>query len=115
MYGLVVGLLLGVLAVGFLEARQPSRRFGGAYSELDERRKLLLDDWVARFAKVTGQSLDARSFYDEILGFSTKTTFDAVTHALMTTPLTEASGQKFSDGLAPLAEGRPLGALRRTT
>src|SRR4029453_5414392 len=71
-----------------------------AYSELDERRRLLLDDWVARFDKATGQSLDARSFYDEILGFSTKTTFDAVTHALMTTPLTDASGQKFSDGLA---------------
>ena len=41
-----------------------------------------------------------RSFYDDILSLSTKTTFDAVTHALMTTPLTDASGQKFGDGLA---------------
>ena len=55
---------------------------------------------MARFIKVTGQSLDARSFYDDILTLSTKTTFDAVTHALMTTPLTDASGQKFGDGLA---------------
>ena len=55
---------------------------------------------MARFIKVTGQSLDARSFYDDILSLSTKTTFDAVTHALMTTPLTDASGQKFGDGLA---------------
>ena len=55
---------------------------------------------MARFTKVTGQSLDARSFYDDILSLSTKTTFDAVTHALMTTPLTDASGQKFGDGLA---------------
>ena len=39
-------------------------------------------------------------FYDDILSLSTKTTFDAVTHALMTTPLTDASGQKFGDGLA---------------
>ena len=85
-----------------LRSSPPSslQRFGGAYSELDERRQHLVDDWVARFIKVTGQSLDARSFYDDILSLSTKTTFDAVTHALMTTPLTDASGQKFGDGLA---------------
>ena len=85
-----------------LRSSRPSspQRFGGAYSELDERRQRLVDDWVARFVKVTGQSLDARAFYDDILSLSTKTTFDAVTHALMTTPLTDASGQKFGDGLA---------------
>ena len=88
------------LAVGIIMAQQPPQRFGGAYSELDERRQQLVADWVARFIKVTGQTLDARSFYDDILSLSTKTTFDAVTHALMTTPLTDASGQKFGDGLA---------------
>jgi hypothetical protein len=96
----IVGcVLLSALAGGIIVAQQPPRRFGGAYSELEERRQQLVDDWVARFTKVTGQSLDARSFYDEILGLSSKTTFDAVTHALMTTPLTDASGQKFGDGL----------------
>ncbi len=54
---------------------------------------------MARFTKVTGQSVEPASFYDDILSLSTKTTFDAVTHALMTTPLTDASGQKFGDGL----------------
>ena len=92
-------MLLSVLAVESITAQQPPR-FGGAYSELDARRQQLVDDWVARFIKVTGQSLDARSFYDDVLSLSTKTTFDAVTHALMTTPLTDASGQKFGDGLA---------------
>ena len=33
---------------------------------------------MARFVKVTGQSLDARSFYDDVLRLSTKTTLDAV-------------------------------------
>ena len=33
------------------------------------------------------------------LSLSSKTTFEAVTHALMTTPLTDASGQQFGDGL----------------
>jgi hypothetical protein len=98
-YGIVGSMLLSVLAVESITAQQPPR-FGGAYSELDARRQHLIDDWVARFIKVTGQSLDARSFYDDTLTLSTKTTFDAVTHALMTTPLTDASGQKFGDGLA---------------
>ena len=99
-YGIVGSVLLSALAVEIIiMAQQPPQRFGGAYSELDERRQQLVGDWVARFTKVTGQSLDARAFYDDILSLSTKTTFDAVTHALMTTPLTDASGQKFGDGL----------------
>jgi len=98
-YGIVSGVFLAVLAVEILIAQQPPQRFGGAYSDLDERRQQLVGHWVARFTKVTGQRLDARSFYDDILSLSTKTTFEAVTHALMTTPLTDASGQKFADGL----------------
>ena len=77
-YGIVGGVLLAVLAVEILRAQQPPQRFGGAYSDLDTRRQQLVGDWVARFAKVTGQSLDARSFYDHVLRLSTKTTFDAV-------------------------------------
>jgi hypothetical protein len=99
-YGIVGGVFLGVLTVEILMAQQPPQRFGGAYSDLGERRQQLVGDWVARFTKVTGQNLDARSFYDDILTLSTKTTFDAVTHALLTTPLTDASGQQFGDGLA---------------
>jgi len=100
-FGLAGSLLLGALAGGItLMAQQPPLQFGGAYSELDERRQRLVDDWVLRFVNVTGQSMNARSFYDDVLGLSTKTTFDAVTHALLTTPLTDASGQKVGDGLA---------------
>ena len=96
--GITGSVLLSVLAVAFITAQQPPR-FGGAYSELDARRQQLVADWLARFTKVTGKALDARSFYDDVLSLSTKTTFDAVTHALMTTPLTDASDQKFGDGL----------------
>ena len=99
-YRIVGSVLLSILAAEIITAQQPPRRFGGAYSELDERRQQLVGDWVARFTKVTGKNLDARAFYDDLLTLSTKTTFDAVTHALMTTALTDASGQKFGDGLA---------------
>ena len=98
--GLAGSVLLCVLAVEIVIAQQPPRQFGGAYSELDGRRQQLVAEWLARFEKVTGQSLDARALYDDILSLSTKTTFDAVTHALVTTPLTDASGQKFGDGLS---------------
>ena len=98
-FRLAGSVLLGALAGGMIVVAQEPPRFGGAYSELDERRQQLVDDWVLRFINVTGQRLDARSFYDDVLSLSTKTTFDAVTHALLTTPLTDASGQKFGDGL----------------
>ena len=99
-YGIVGAVLLSVLAVAIVIGQEPQRPLGGSYSGLDQRRQQLVTDWVARFNKVTGQSLDAGPFYDDILSLSTKTTFDAVTHALITTPLTDASGQKFGDGLA---------------
>jgi len=93
-------VLLSALAVHVIVGQEPPPRpLGGAYSTLGERRQRFVDDWVSRFAKVTGQSVEPPLFYDDILSLSTKTTFDAVTHALMTTPLTDASGQKFGDGL----------------
>ena len=78
----------------------PPLRFGGAYSGLDARRQALVDGWVARFVKTTGQRLDPEPFYDELLSVSTKTTFDAVTHALMTIQLTDAQGASLGDALA---------------
>jgi len=95
---MVGSALVSVLAVGIITAQQP-QRFGGAYAELDQRRQRLVDDWVQRFTKVTAQSLEPGPFYDDVLSLSTKTTFDAVTHALMTTALTDTSGQAFGDGL----------------
>ena len=78
-------MFLSVLAVEILTPSSRHNASAERCSGLDERRQQLVGDWVARFTKVTGQRLDARSFYDDILSLSTKTTFDAVTHALMTT------------------------------
>ena len=98
--GIATSVLVGGLAVVLMAQPQSQKRFGGAYGELDGRRQQLIDDFVARFANVTGQHMPASAFYDDVLTLSTKTTFEAVTHALMTTPLTDASGQVFGDGLA---------------
>jgi hypothetical protein len=87
-------LALTTIEIGF--AQQPPLQFGGAYSGLGERRQRLVDDWLTRFQNTTGQKLEPAPFYDELLAVSSKTTFDAVTHALMTTPLTDAAGAKLA-------------------
>ncbi len=80
------------------QAPAPSK-FGGSYSALDARRKKLVEDWVRRFNELSGQKAQAEPFYDSTMKLSSKTTFDAVTNALMTTPLTSAAGEKFGDAL----------------
>ena len=92
--------LLIALAVQIANGQQPAPRFGGAYADLGERRQKLVDDWVARFNRSTGQTLKSEAFYDTYLRLSKKTTFEAVSHALMTTALTDASGTSLGDALA---------------
>ncbi len=79
--------------------QQTPPRFGGAYAGLGERRQHLVNDWVSRFVKTTGQTIEPGPFYDDIIHLSTKTTFEAVTHALMTTAMTDSSGASLGDGL----------------
>jgi hypothetical protein len=96
---LVCLLVIAVLSSQSAAPQQPPR-FGGAYSGLEPRRQKLIDNWVERFVATTGQKVEAGPFYDEILSLSTKTTFDAVTHALLTTQLTDRSGASLGDALA---------------
>jgi hypothetical protein len=88
------------LAQTDVHAQQPPATFGGEYSALDGRRQQLVMDWVRRFTELTGQKLDAPPFYDEMISLSGKTTFEAVTHALMTTSLTDEKGAPMGDALS---------------
>ncbi len=91
---LICGCLLAFAALETGLAQQQPLQLGGAYSGLGERRQRLVDDWLARLKITTGQQLAPAPFYDDLLAVSSKTTFDAVTHALMTTSLTDAAGAK---------------------
>jgi hypothetical protein len=82
------------------KAQQPPAPFGEVYASLDPRRQRLIDNWVARFNEVTRRKVAPASFYDSVVNFSAKTTFEAVTHALMTTQLTDTSGEQLGDALA---------------
>jgi hypothetical protein len=98
----LAGCLVVAAAFTSVRAQQPPPplRFGGAYSGLDARRQGLVNGWVERFVKTTGQRLEPEAFYNELLSVSTKTTFDAVTHALMTIQLTDGQGASLGDALA---------------
>ena len=92
-------MLLQSLAWSSAIAQTAQPRFGGTYAELDERRQRLIDGWVVRLEKTTGQKIEPARLYDDIVSLSTKTTFVAVTHALMTTRLTDRAGADLGDAL----------------
>jgi hypothetical protein len=95
-----IRLIVAVLSFSALAvtAQQPPQ-LGGRYASLDARRQRLVDSWIARLSQVAGQPIEPGPFYDTNVRFSAKTTFEAVTHALMTTTLTDDSGTRLGDGL----------------
>ena len=95
---LLAVVILAIVWMPSLQGQQP-QRFGGAYADLDRRRQQLVDHWIARFIQTTGQSVEPPAFYDDIVTLSAKTTFDAVTHAVMTTRLSDRSGASLGDAL----------------
>lgn len=66
-------------------------QFGGTYEALKPVQKKLLDEWYADYNKLTGDHASPTEYNQYSL--STRTTYEAVTHALMTTQLTDKSGK----------------------
>ena len=98
--GLACALALTMTAVIAANGQQPTApQFGGGYAQLDARRQALVNDWVARLVKTTGQKVEPGPFYDDLMTTSSKTTFDAVTHALLRIQLTDAAGTALGDAL----------------
>jgi hypothetical protein len=69
--------------------------FGGNYESLRPQQKRLIDDWFTRFSAVVKKPVNPAEAYDK-LPLSAKTTFNAVTHALIMTPLTDQSGKSLN-------------------
>jgi hypothetical protein len=89
--------------------------FGGSFSTLRPQQKRLVEDWFRRFSVVVKKRVDPAEGYDN-LPLSAKTTFNAVTHALLTTKLTDASGRSLAASAMELVDkidsmaGQILGA-----
>jgi hypothetical protein len=73
------------------------RAFGQSYATLLPQQKRLLDDFVRKYNQTTGSKLNPQQAYDGAR-VSVRTTFDAITHALVSTKLTNEKGRSL--GLA---------------
>lgn len=93
----VTCLLLSAIAAPAQKASSSGPVFQGTYAQLKPAQKKLIDEWYAEYDKMMHEDLPP-SDYDE-LSLSTRTTFEAVTHALMTTNLTSQSGQPLGNAL----------------
>jgi hypothetical protein len=94
-------VLVLLLSVGTQAQNTPTKSttpFPGTYEQLKPQQKLLIDDWYADYNKMMHENLPL-SDYDQ-LSLSVRTTFEAVTHALMTTNLTDQSGKPLGNALS---------------
>ena len=65
---------------------------GKSYAALRPEQKRLVDDFVRRYNAITGSNLVPEQAYDNAR-LSIRTTFDAVTHALLNAKMTDAQGK----------------------
>ena len=78
--------------------------FGGTFTDLKPEQKRLVKEWYQQFDQIVGEELNPEVAYGE-LPYSTRTTFEAVTHASMNTELTDDSGRSLGTwGSAPMAK-----------
>jgi len=69
-----------------------STEFGKSYASLRPQQKKLVDDFIGRYNQTTGNKLLPEKAYDDAR-LSVRTTFDAVTHALIMAKMTDAHGK----------------------
>jgi hypothetical protein len=85
---------------GKVVAERSSRKQGrrSRYEDLDGKRKELFDLFTKEYNEKTGFHITPEDYF-ESLSISERTTFDAVTHALMKTELTDKDGASFGTAL----------------
>lgn len=84
---LVCGLFLVAFAQNPVDLKL---RFGGGFDSLEPEQQDLVRKWHGEYESITGRQIDPKLSYDN-LPLATRTTFDAVTHALLRTKLTDGS------------------------
>ena len=95
--GMGLIILWALCACGQDNAATTSQQFYGTYAQLRPAQKKLIDDWYAEYNKMM-KTHDDPADYDQ-LSLSTRTTFEAVTHALLTTKMTNKAGQPEGNAL----------------
>ncbi len=99
-------LLLLTFFLSFPSAGQDTSAnaaFGGSYASLGPEQKRLVDDWFRRFSAVVKKRVEPGDGYDK-MPLSGKTTFNAVTHALVMTRLTDDADESLAQSAIDLVE-----------
>ena len=79
-----------------LSSKKPNSEtleLGKSYASLRPEQKQLVDDFIRRYNATTGSNLVPEQAYDNAR-LSVRTTFDAVTHALLNAKITDAHWQE---------------------
>ena len=84
--------LNGTKAMNQEEAKSSGQEMGRSYATLQPEQKRLVDDLVSRYDQTTGSKLVPQQAYDDAR-LSIRTTFGAVTHALLKVNLSSAEGK----------------------
>ena len=74
------------------KTKSEALELGKSYASLRPEQKQLVDDFIQRYNATTGSKLVAEQAYNNGR-LSVRTTFDAVTHALLNAKLTDAAGK----------------------
>jgi len=100
--------VLLIITIGFSVFAQPAKqssgtieqdiKFGGTYANLKPEQQRLVDEWFRQYNEIAKQNLKPAEEYDELL-LSTRTTFEAVTHALLTSKLTDQSDRSLGTAI----------------
>jgi hypothetical protein len=90
-------LLLASTLNGENKGTVTPQEFHGTYEELSPAQKKLIDEWYAEYNEMTHDNSQPTEYNQ--FSQSTRTTFEAITHALMTTQLTDKSGNSRGSAL----------------
>ncbi|MGB7439395.1 MAG: hypothetical protein WBR26_04545 [Candidatus Acidiferrum sp.] len=75
-----------------------TQEFGKSYENLRPAQRRLIDDYVHNYNETTDSKIVAQSAYDDAR-LSVRTTFDAVTHALLNAKISDADGKSLGHAI----------------
>jgi hypothetical protein len=82
-----------------MEAQGIGFRVGGSFDGVAPEQQELVRKWHEEYEKIAGNHIDPKTGYDN-LKLSVRTTFEAVTHALLQTKLTDSRGRSLGNALS---------------
>jgi hypothetical protein len=80
------------------QSASSTQEFGKSYATLRPEQKQLLDDYVQLYNRTSGSNIVPQEAYDNAR-LSVRTTFDAVTHALLNAKMTGAEGKSLGPSI----------------